>query len=124
MIEVRRLVKTFGLKPVLRGVDFRAGPGEFVALVGPNGAGKTTLLRILATLSRPSAGQVRIAGYALPGEADQARQCLGVVLHQTLLYDNLSAEENLRFYGRMYGVPDLGARSDQALERVGLGARR
>ena len=61
MIEVRRLVKTFGLKPVLRGLDFRAVPGEFVALLGPNGAGKTTMLRILASLSRPTLGEVRVA---------------------------------------------------------------
>ena len=67
MIEVRRLVKSFGLKPVLRGLDFRVEQGEFVALLGPNGAGKTTFLRILASLSRPTLGEVRVAGYALPG---------------------------------------------------------
>ena len=66
MIEVRKLVKRFGLKTVLRGVDFRVEPGEFVALLGPNGAGKTTFLRILASLSRPTLGDVQIAGYRLP----------------------------------------------------------
>ena len=69
MIEVRKLVKRFGLKTVLRGLDFQVEPGEFVALLGPNGAGKTTFLRILASLSRPSLGEVRIAGYRLPGQA-------------------------------------------------------
>jgi len=124
MIEVRQLVKTFGLKPVLRGVDFRAAPGEFVALLGPNGAGKTTMLRILASLSRPTLGEVRIAGYALPGQAAEVRRMLGVVSHQPLLYGDLTAEENLRFYARMYGLPDVKRRVDEALNTIGLEARR
>jgi len=124
MIEVRRLVKTFGLKPVLRGLDFRAVPGEFVALLGPNGAGKTTMLRILASLSRPTQGEVRVAGYSLPGQASEVRRLLGVVSHQPLLYGELTAEENLRFYARMYGLSDGASRALQALESVGLTARR
>jgi heme exporter protein A len=124
MIEVRRLVKTFGLKPVLRGLDFRAEPGEFVALLGPNGAGKTTMLRILASLSRPTLGEVRVAGYSLPGQASEVRRLLGVVSHQPLLYGELTAEENLRFYARMYGLSDGASRALQALESVGLAARR
>ena len=124
MIEVRQLVKTFGLKPVLRGVDFRAAPGEFVALLGPNGAGKTTMLRILASLSRPTLGEVRIAGYALPEQASEVRRMLGVVSHQPLLYGDLTAEENLRFYARMYGLPDVKRRVDEALSTIGLEARR
>jgi len=124
MIEVHRLVKTFGLKPVLRGLDFRADPGEFVALLGPNGAGKTTMLRILASLSRPTLGEVRVAGYALPGQASAVRRLLGVVSHQPLLYGDLTAEENLRFYARMYGLSDGASRALQALESVGLAARR
>ncbi len=66
MISVKKLVKRFGLKTVLRGLDFEVQEGEFVALLGPNGAGKTTFLRILASLSRPSFGDVRVAGYRLP----------------------------------------------------------
>ena len=124
MIEVRRLVKTFGLKPVLRGLDFRAVPGEFVALLGPNGAGKTTMLRILSSLSRPTLGEVRVAGYSLPGQASEVRRLLGVVSHQPLLYGELTAEENLRFYARMYGLSDGARRALQALESVGLAARR
>ena len=124
MIEVRKLVKTFGLKPVLRGVDFRAEPGEFVALLGPNGAGKTTMLRILASLSRPTLGEVRVAGYVLPGQASEVRRLLGVVSHQPLLYGDLTAEENLRFYARMYGLSDVKRRVDQTLNTVGLEARR
>jgi heme exporter protein A len=124
MIEVRRLVKTFGLKPVLRGVNFRAQPGEFVALLGPNGAGKTTMLRILATLSRPTMGEVRLAGYALPAQAAEVRRLLGVVSHQPLLYGDLTAEENLRFYSRMYGLSDGAGRAAEVLDSVGLAARR
>jgi heme exporter protein A len=124
VIEVRRLVKTFGLKPVLRGVDFHVEPGEFVALVGPNGAGKTTFLRILASLSRPTLGEVRLAGHALPAQAAAVRRVLGVVSHQPLLYGDLTAEENLRFYARMYGLVDPEPRVREILETVGLSKRR
>src|SRR5512145_87166 len=104
MIEVRKLVKRFGMKAVLRGLDFNVQPGEFVALLGPNGAGKTTFLRILSSLSRPSLGEVKVAGYHLPNQAAQVRARLGVVSHMPLLYADLTAEENLDFYARMYGV--------------------
>jgi heme exporter protein A len=124
MITVKKLVKRFGLKTVLRGVDFDVQPGEFVALLGPNGAGKTTFLRILASLSRPSLGEVRVAGYRLPNEAAAVRARLGVVSHLPLLYGDLSAEENLRFYGRMYGIGDLESRMTEVLEMVGLDNRR
>lgn len=124
MIEVRGLVKHFGLKPVLRGVTFQAAEGEFVAIVGPNGAGKTTFLRILASLSKPNMGEVRVAGYMLPAQASAVRRRLGVVSHQPLLYGDLTAEENLRFYGRMYNLPELHTRIDEVLEMVGLRARR
>jgi heme exporter protein A len=124
VIEVRRLTKRFGLKTVLRNLDFRVEQGEFVALLGPNGAGKTTFLRILASLSRPSLGEVRIAGYPLPQQASAVRRRLGVVSHLPLLYGDLTAEENLRFYGRMYGVPDLERRIMQVLDLVGLAPRR
>jgi heme exporter protein A len=124
MITVKKLVKRFGLKTVLRGVDFEVQPGEFVALLGPNGAGKTTFLRILASLSRPSLGDVKIAGYKLPHEAAQVRARLGVVSHLPLLYGDLTADENLRFYGRMYNILNLELRITEVLEMVGLEARR
>jgi heme exporter protein A len=124
MIEVRSLVKTFGLKPVLRGLNLHLEAGEFVALLGPNGAGKTTLLRILASLARPSLGDVRLAGHRLPGEAAAVRRILGVVSHQPLLYGDLTAEENLRFYARLYSLPQAKRRIDEILEMVGLDRRR
>ena len=124
MIQVKKLVKRFGLKTVLRGLDFEVQPGEFVALLGPNGAGKTTFLRILASLSRPSMGAVDIAGYNLPKQAAAVRARLGVVSHMPLLYDDLTAEENLRFFARMYGLSHADTRITEVLEMVGLAARR
>jgi len=124
VIETKKLVKRFGLKTVLRGVDFHVEPGEFVALLGPNGAGKTTFLRILASLSRPSLGTATVAGFALPAQSAAVRRRLGVVSHQPLLYENLTAWENLQFYGRMYAIPALLTRINAVLEMVGLDTRR
>jgi heme exporter protein A len=124
MITVRKLVKRFGLKTVLRGMDFSVESGEFVALLGPNGAGKTTFLRILSSLSRPSLGSVIIAGHSLPGQASAVRRRLGVVSHLPLLYGDLTAEENLQFYSRMYAIPNANKRMGEVLELVGLTARR
>lgn len=124
MITVNKLGKRFGLKTVLRGLDFHVEQGEFVAILGPNGAGKTTFLRILATLARPSFGEVRIAGFALPAQAAAIRHQLGVVTHLPLLYGDLTAEENLRFYGKMYDLPNLHHRLAEVLNMVGLYDRR
>ncbi len=124
MIEVRSLIKRFGPKTVLRKMDFQVEAGEFVALLGPNGAGKTTFLRILASLSRQTMGDVRVAGYSLPSQAAAVRRRLGVVSHLPLLYGDLTAEENLRFYGRMYAVAGLEARITDVLEMIGLALRR
>lgn len=126
MIEAINVTKAFGLRPVLRGVNLTVEPGEFLTLFGPNGAGKTTFLRILSTLSRPTTGQVRVGGYVLPQQATAVRAILGVVSHQPLLYGDLSAEENLAFYGRMYGIPpeEREARIAEVTEAVGLEKRR
>ena len=124
MITVRKLVKRFGMKPVLKGMDFSVEAGEFVALLGPNGAGKTTFLRILASLSRPTMGSVSIAGYALPNQAAAVRRRLGVVSHLPLLYGDLTAEENLRFYARMYDIDAINKRILEVLDMVGLASRR
>lgn len=124
IIQVKRLVKRFGLKTVLQGLDFEVQPGEFVALLGPNGAGKTTFLRILASLSRPAMGDVRIVNYRLPQQAAAVRRILGVVSHLPLLYGDLTAEENLRFYGRIYGIQRLEHRVQEVLELIGLASRR
>jgi heme exporter protein A len=122
MIQVKKLVKRFGPYQVLRELDFEVGPGEFVALLGPNGAGKTTLLRILATLSRPTSGLVRIASYQLPQAGTALRAYLGVVSHQPLLYGDLTAEENLRFFAKLYAVES--DRIQEVLGLVGLAKRK
>ncbi len=124
MIEIRRLVKAFGNRAVLKGIDLDVAEGEFLTLVGPNGAGKTTLMHVLSTLTRPTGGRVRMAGYDLADGPVDVRRQIGLVSHKTLLYDDLSAEENLRFYARMYDVPDAAACIESVLRRVGLWGRQ
>ena len=124
MIELRKLTKAFGSKMALRGVDLRVMPGESTVLFGPNGAGKTTLIRILSSLSRPTGGTVSIGGFDLASHADGIRRHLGVVSHAPLLYDNLTAEENLRFFARLYSMKRPELRITAMLEQVGLNARR
>jgi heme exporter protein A len=124
MIQVTGVAKQFGPFVALRDMNFHVAPGEFVSLLGPNGAGKTTLLRILATLSRPTRGAVSINGHTLPKGADDARRQIGFLSHQPLLYGELSAEENLRFFARLYDLGDVERRIDGLLEQVGLAERR
>ncbi|HEX9055964.1 MAG TPA: heme ABC exporter ATP-binding protein CcmA [Ktedonobacterales bacterium] len=122
-VEVAGLVRSFGPKPVLRGVSLTVGRGSCLALLGPNGAGKTTLLRVLATLSKPDAGRARVAGYDVVRDASALRRVVGYVGHQPHLYDELTATENLLFFARMYGLRDGRERVAKLLDRVGLRAR-
>jgi heme exporter protein A len=124
MIEIRGLVKSFGHKAVLRGIGLEVADGQFLTLMGPNGAGKTTLIRILATLSRATSGTVWIGGFDLADASVDIRRHVGLVSHQTLLYGDLTPDENLGFYGRMYDVPDLKDRIEVVLRQVGLEGRR
>jgi heme exporter protein A len=123
-ILARGLTKRFGRVRALLPVDLEVAPGERVALFGHNGAGKTTLIRLLATVTRPSAGDLWIDGVDAAGAPAEARRRLGLVSHLTYLYPDLNAVENLRFYGRMYGVPDLETRIESSLRRVGLAGNR
>jgi heme ABC exporter ATP-binding subunit CcmA len=120
IIEAKGLVKKFGYRTVLRKVDLSLKKGDFLALFGHNGAGKTTLIRILCSLMRPTSGEVRVAGFDPLHEREALCRTIGVISHQSFLYKNLSAIENLRFYGRMYDVPNLKNRIDSLLEQVGL----
>jgi heme exporter protein A len=119
-IEVRGLGKTYGSRPVLRGLDLSIAPGRIVALVGANGAGKTTLLRLIAGLARPTAGAVLIHGLDTHTAREQARRQVGFLSHQPLLYLGLSAEENLRFYADLYGLVRPTERITSLVTHVGL----
>jgi heme exporter protein A len=123
MIRCEGIIKSYGLLPVLRGVDLHVQSGEFLTLVGANGAGKTTLLRIVATLMQPTAGAVTIGGWPIARHADKVRRHIGLVSHQPLLYGDLTAGENLHFFARMYGLDRRQERVEAALARVGLAAR-
>jgi heme exporter protein A len=123
IIEIQSLIKTFGLLPVLRKLTLSIERGEFVALLGPNGSGKSTLMRIIAGLGRPTAGTVRVGGWQLPQEAAAVRAQIGLVSHKSLLYENLTAYENLTFFTRLYSLPDSDDHIMAMLDRVGLKKR-
>jgi heme exporter protein A len=123
-IQLQRVVKSFGHQVALRGVDLEVAQGQFLALFGPNGAGKTTLMRIVASLARPSSGMVRVLGQDLSKAATGGRRQIGLIAHNPLLYGDLTPDENLRFFARMYDLGDAASRIDAVLEQVGLAARR
>jgi heme exporter protein A len=123
-IQIRKLTKAFGHQVALRGVDLTVHEGEFLALFGPNGAGKTTLMRIVASLARPTSGSVRLWGADLGKAPPSLRRQIGLISHNPLLYGDLTPDENLRFFARMYELPDSQTRVDAALDQVGLTARR
>jgi heme ABC exporter ATP-binding subunit CcmA len=119
IIEIRQVVKSYDHRPVLRGVDLRVPEGQTLAVLGPNGSGKTTLLRLMATLSTPTRGAVLLFGRpAAP--SPEIRRRIGLVGHESLLYDNLTVEENLMFFGRLYGLS--GSRIAAAIAQAALGA--
>jgi ABC-2 type transport system ATP-binding protein len=125
-IEVVGLEKRFGDVEAVRGVDFTVRTGETFGFLGPNGAGKSTTINILCTLARPSAGAARVAGHDVRTERDEVRRTIGLVFQDPTLDGDLTAEENLRFHGELYGVPRdvLDGRIDDMLGMVGLADRR
>ncbi|MFQ6135855.1 MAG: heme ABC exporter ATP-binding protein CcmA [Candidatus Hydrothermarchaeales archaeon] len=106
MIEVTQLRKKFGDFVAIDGVDLSVNAGESFALLGPNGAGKTTLIKILCTLLRPTSGTVKIDDYDIVEDEEEIKRRIGVVSHNSFLYDELSARENLEFYENLYGISD------------------
>ena len=123
-VEVRGVTKAFGTRTALDDVSFALPAGAFLSIFGPNGAGKTTLLRVLSTLARPSAGDVRVCGINVRDEPDKVRERIGLISHQSMLYPDLTAEENLLLYAELYGVPRPQERVRALLEAVGMAHRR
>lgn len=122
-IEVKGLTKSFGNHLALGGINLEVEPGKTLAIFGPNGAGKTTLIKILASIMKPSAGEVLIDGLNLKENAEAVRSRIGIVSHQTFLYSNLTTYENLHFYCRMYDVPHFRERILQMVSMVGMETR-
>jgi heme exporter protein A len=122
-VKVQGLTKLLGNRHVLRGIDLNVGSGEKLVIFGPNGAGKTTLMKIMATLLKPSSGSVWLDGINIRDKAAQVRRKISLVTHQTFLYDNLTVYENLKFYGKMYGIPDLEQRIREVISWVKLESR-
>ena len=119
IVEVADLTRAFGSTKAVDGVTFSLAPGECLAVFGPNGAGKTTLLRLLAGLLKPTSGSAKLAGILLPG-GTLARSRVGLISHHTMLYDALSARENVSFAARLYGIRDPRTRVDDSLRRMSM----
>ena len=123
-IETRKLSKVFGGRRAVDNVSITVPRGAFLSIFGPNGAGKTTLLRVLSTLSRATSGSAKLMGIDLKEEPDRVRDHIGLISHNSMLYPDLTAEENLMIYARLYGVEDPQARVRDLLEAVELKHRR
>jgi ABC-2 type transport system ATP-binding protein len=124
-IEVINLHKSFGETQAVQGVDFTVQPGEIFSLLGPNGAGKTTTISMLSCLLRPDEGDARVMGHSIRSDQMGVKSVLGVVPQEIALYEDLTARENLTFWGKMYGLRGgaLKARVDEVLEVIGLRER-
>jgi heme exporter protein A len=124
LIEVSGLYKRFGHKSVLRGVDLTVAPGQVMALLGDNGAGKSTLLRLISGLAKADRGDVRLDGHSLKSVGQELRRYIGLVSHAPLLYDSLSAQENLEFFAALYDMQQPAARIAAILHDINLWTRR
>lgn len=123
-IKTKKLSKVFGNRRAVDKVSIEVPQGAFLSIFGPNGAGKTTLLRMLSTLSRATSGTATLMGVDLKEEPDKARDHIGLISHNSMLYPDLTAEENLLIYARLYGVENPEARVMELLEAVELKHRR
>ncbi|MGE5774618.1 MAG: ABC transporter ATP-binding protein, partial [Chloroflexota bacterium] len=122
ILEVNNLVKQYGDFTAVNGVSFDIKEGEVFSLLGPNGAGKTTTISMLSTLYMPTSGDATIGGHSITKEPMAVKQLIGVVPQELALYEELTARENLLFWGQMYGLSGkpLQARIDEVLEQIGL----
>jgi heme exporter protein A len=121
-VSIRKLSKFFGKTPALRALDLDLKKGEFAVIFGPNGAGKTTLLKLVSTLLAPTEGVIFVSGINVAEEPEKARKEIGMLSHESYLYGELTAKENLHFFGQMYGIKgqELKERISHLLEDVGL----
>ncbi len=124
VIEIEELRRSFGRIQALKGINLKIKKGKFLTIFGPNGAGKTTLIMILSTLMRPTSGRIKIEGYDIKKDEETVRRAIGVLSHNTFLYGNLTAYENLRFYGKMFDIKNVETVIDRMLERFGLSKRK
>ncbi|MFC2013887.1 heme ABC exporter ATP-binding protein CcmA [Chloroflexota bacterium] len=122
-IEVKGLTKSFNNYMALRDVNLEVNHGESLFILGPNGAGKTTLIKVLATIMKPTWGKIIIDGLYHHKYAEEIRRHIGVVTHETFLYNNLTAQENLEFYSCMYDVPNPKKRIQEVVSLVGMTPR-
>ncbi|MBN1537432.1 MAG: ATP-binding cassette domain-containing protein [Anaerolineales bacterium] len=124
-IQVNDLYKSFGDVKAVQGVSFMVEQGHIFSLLGPNGAGKTTIIAMLSTLLRPDQGDAQVMGHSIREDPMGVKSVLGVVPQEIALYEDLSARENLTFWGKMYGLrgPILKTRVDEVLEMIGLTER-
>jgi ABC-2 type transport system ATP-binding protein len=122
ILEVKDLVKKYGDFTAVNGISFDIKEGEIFSLLGPNGAGKTTTISMLSTLFTPTSGEATIGGHSVTKEPMAVRNLIGVVPQELALYDDLSARENLVFWGQMYGLSGktLKTRVDEVLDQIGL----
>ena len=120
MIEIKKLSKQADTKLILRGIDLSIKKGETVAILGPNGAGKSTLLKTIATLIKPSSGEVKINGFDLKKNANEIKKLMGYLPHSSLLYEHYSPLENLVFFGNLYGVKGVEEKAAKLIKDVGL----
>ena len=119
-IKVRGLTKTYGPQLVIRGLNLELAWGDFLIIFGPNGSGKTTLVKILATVTKPSNGEVVVAGFDLKRNPSAIRRNIGLVTHQPFLYPELTARENLQFQGKMFTLTGLEERIENIADRIGV----
>jgi ABC-2 type transport system ATP-binding protein len=126
VIVTEKLSRRFGELVAVRDVSLTVEAGEIFGVLGPNGAGKSTTIRMLCGILDPSSGEGRVVGYDIKKDAERVKQRIGYMTQRFSLYEDLSVEENLRFYAGIYGVPfgRRKARVNEVIERAGLGARR
>ena len=122
VLSASGLTREYGVVLAVAGIDLELGAGDFLTIFGPNGAGKTSLLSLLGGRLKPSSGEIRVGGERLDFTETSWRSRIGVLSHQSFLYAHLTVAENLRFFGRLFGLRDLDERIPQRLEQVGLSA--